>query len=219
MMGDGFTMGVGVHDRDTFAARVEASLVANGSGEVINCGIPGFGSREVRAAIPWLAGRYNPDIVVVTLGLDDDRSAWEDRQAISTPSRWERVSAIWGQLGAAVRGRRTHEYASVAADLKAVAGEIRTRGGRLIVLVPRTSDDPLWDELAAAVTTGLAGSQAVVVDLGDAVRGGRAAEELIVAPHDLHPNELVHAAVAERLLPHLLAAPGGATATSSTGGN
>ncbi|MBA2293232.1 MAG: hypothetical protein H0W15_12340 [Gemmatimonadales bacterium] len=218
LLGDGFTMGVGVHERDTFGARLESDLADHGAWEVVNCGMPGYGSREVRAALPALADRYHPGVVLVTLGLDDDQSEWEAQQRAAQPSRWETVSEIWGRIRSTVRGSRTRDFGAVVGHLKVIAKEIRDRGVRLVVVVPRTTANPAWDELAAAVTAGLSGEDVEIVDLGDNARAGRTGENLQVSPNDLHPNELVHRAVAERLATHLLAPLRPAAALAPAGG-
>lgn len=216
VLGDGFTMGVGVHERDTFAARLEAALAEKGIWEVINCAMPGYGSREVQAALPVLADRYHPGIVLLTLGLDADQTEWEDRQRSARPGRWEKVSEVWGRIRSTVREIRSHEYAAITPHLTAFAQTVRDRGGRLIVVVPRTSSDPSWDKLVSAATAGLSGDGVEVIDLGDAAYAGHATDSLVVDPNDTHPNESVHRAVADRLVAHFLAAPHPASVPAPT---
>ena len=209
VMGDGFTMGVGVHEPDTFASQLEARLDAGesaadpaGNREVINCGIPGYGTDEELQFYRSLAAAYQPDAVVVVTGLEDDRAHWEQQQRANRRrrvSRWEQVFTVWGRLKALSRMRRTYDYPSSIATLIKLNDEVAANHAQLVVVLAQSDADPRWDRLRDALKLGLKGHAIPVFDVGNALIAGRRSEELVVHATDIHPNERVHAALAGKL--------------------
>lgn len=72
-IGGSATYGLGVRVDETFSARFEAGLRARGSKlfESWNAGAPGFTSAEEVAALHFQALSISPEVVVITLGLED----------------------------------------------------------------------------------------------------------------------------------------------------
>ena len=215
LLGDGFTMGVGVHERDTFAAQLQRMLDAGASPssstgvhEVMNCGIVGYGSREEQRFYERLAPQFQSDIVVVVLGLDDDRTFWElgQRAKRGEPlGRWAQVSRLVEGVEMLSRAQRTYDYSPSVSALLRLRDEVESQHGRLVVVVAQTTRSPRWSELRATVAGQLKGSGIQVLDVGDALVAGSRPEELIVHQSDPHPNERVHTALARRLAPYLQA--------------
>lgn len=209
ILGTGFTMGVGVHEHDTFASQLERMLNAGrsatetpGSHEVINCGITGYGTEEEWRFYHGLAPTYQPDDVVVVMGLEDDRAHWEQQQRANLRrplSRWEQVFAIWGRLRALSRLRRSYDYTSSVATLVKLNDEVAAHHGQLIVVLARSDDNPRWNQLRETVHKGLKGHIIPVLDVGDMLISGHRPEELVAHATDGHPNERVHAALAGKL--------------------
>jgi hypothetical protein len=209
MLGDGFTMGVGVHEHDAFASQVEELLNAGrsatgppGGHEVINCGITGYGTDEEARFYRSLAAAYQPDVVVVVMGLEDDRAHWEQQQRANRRrrvSRWEQVFTVWGRLKALARMRRSYDYTSSVATLLKLNEEVAASHGQLIVVLARSDFNPRWNELRQTVISGLKGHPIPLLDVRDALITGHRPEELVVHATDGHPNERVHAALASKL--------------------
>lgn len=175
-LGDGFTMGIGVHEEDTFAHLIERDLNAPASPqsrvsgyEVINCGVSGYGTREHRLFYELFGAAYQPDLVLVTMGWNDDRRYWEEglREAIQRgPGRLARLSSVVGKIDASRRLKRTHDYRRSVEDLLALDKAVRARGARLAVAVSRHGPPALGNSLFETVRDGLKGSGIPVLDLG-----------------------------------------------------
>jgi lysophospholipase L1-like esterase len=204
-LGDGFTSGVGVHEKDAFAKQLEREL--NGQSprtprtagyEVINCGVPGYGTHEQRLFFELFGATNQPDIVLVTMGWNDDRFYWEaSRRELFKrgPSRIEQLSSVVRKIDASRRLWRSYDYRRSVEDLLALDKAARARGARLIVAVSRHGPAGLGDSLLATVRGGIAGSAIPLLDLGtpEAADSGRG------NPNDL-PGPAAHRAVALELL-------------------
>ena len=213
ILGDGFAMGVGVHERDTFASQLEAMLNAGTSAtgpvvnpEVINCGITGYGSDEELRFYHRLAAEYQPDAVVVVMGLEDDRTHWELQQRAGRrrpSSRWEQVFTVWGRIGALARMRRSYDYSSSVATLVKLNDEVAASHGQLVVVLAQTDFNPRWKQLRETVSRGFKGRAISVLDVGDLLISSHRADDLVVHATDSHPNERVHAALASKLAEYM----------------
>jgi hypothetical protein len=65
-------MGLGVKDDETYSHRLEKMLLADGIGaEVINMGVPGFGTAEELIQFQEVAKKYRPDVVVMGFFYND----------------------------------------------------------------------------------------------------------------------------------------------------
>jgi hypothetical protein len=175
-LGDGFTAGVDVHVQDAFPRLLERELNGQPSTEprapgyeVINCGVPAYGTREQRLFFELFGATYKPDLVLVTMGWNDDRFYWEERQRELIqrgPGRLERLSSVLHRIRATLRLRRTYDYRRSVEDLRALDKAVRAQGARLIVAVSRHGPDGLGDSVLATVRKGLAGSEIPLLDLG-----------------------------------------------------
>ena len=184
-LGDGFTSGVGVHEPDAFPRLLERELNGQKTSregyQVINCGMPGYGTREQRLFFELFGATYRPDLVLVTMRWNDDQYYWEERQRQSLqrgPSRLARLSSVLQRFQAIRRLRRTYDYSPSVAGLVALDSAARTLGARLVVAVSRDAPDGLGDLLLATLQKGLSGTKIPVLDLGtppttDSTRAGR----------------------------------------------
>ena len=73
-LGDSFAFGWGVESDEAFFKVLERSLNAGDAGryEVVNAGIPGFGTYEALRLLHWLGPRYEPDLVVLAFYEGND---------------------------------------------------------------------------------------------------------------------------------------------------
>jgi hypothetical protein len=175
-LGDGFTSGLGVHEKDTFAKQLERELNGQSSRtpqtagyEVINCGVPGYGTHEQRLFFELFGATYKPDVVLVTMAWNDDRFYWEaSRRELfkRPPGRIEQLSSVARKIDASVRLWRSHDYRRSVQDLLALDKAARAQGARLIVAVSRHGPAGLGDSLLATVGRGIKGSAIALLDLG-----------------------------------------------------
>jgi lysophospholipase L1-like esterase len=70
IMGDSFTWGYGVDNRDRFSDVLERDLFTNRV-EVINAGVPGYGTDQELLLYENEIRKYKPDIVIVAMDLTD----------------------------------------------------------------------------------------------------------------------------------------------------
>ena len=174
-LGDGFTSGIGVHEKDTFTKQLEREL--NGQSrtsqpagyEVINCGVSGYGTHEQRLFFELFATKYQPDIVLVTMAWNDDRFYWEDsrRELFRRgPRGIAQLSSVARKIDASERLWRSYDYRRSVQDLLALDKAARAQGARLIVAVSRHGPAGLGDSLLATVRRGIKGSAIPLLDLG-----------------------------------------------------
>jgi hypothetical protein len=210
VLGDAFTLGVGVHEQDTFSARLRSGPGPGMIGEALNCGVPGYSTREQRILFQRLRSRYDPDIVLLVLGLDANRAAREVGWAPATSggrglgrlfTGWRTILSVW---------RRTdHDYTASVGDILALHRVVREGGGRLAVAILRTGSEEGWNRLAEAIARGIPGDSIPVFDSEEALTPDHLEGNLIAHPADPYPSEVVHRAAAELLQRFLtpLAAP------------
>lgn len=74
MIGDSFTMGVGVAADATLARQLERALVATGTApvEVVNAGVPGYGTRQEVAQLEARGLAWSPDLVLLVMFVGND---------------------------------------------------------------------------------------------------------------------------------------------------
>lgn len=72
VLGDSYTLGVGVEIEDTFSKRMEALLNAHGGAyEVLNFGVNGYNTAMELATLREVAAAFDPDLVLVAYVLND----------------------------------------------------------------------------------------------------------------------------------------------------
>ena len=201
-LGGGSTLGTGVHEWDTFAARLEQLLNAavHGSADerydVINCGAVGRATREDRRFYDLVASRYEPDLVLMSMSSTDNISKREAASLgyMHEPGWYEHLffSAHLFQY-ARHEGRLTYDYSDSVGELVDLAEACRGRHARLAVVVFRNVDLAApWSQLVATVSSRLADRDIPFLDLGPALLRERRPEDLMVHRIDANPNEIAH---------------------------
>jgi hypothetical protein len=206
-LGDSFTMGVGVHERDTFAAQLERRLnkaAASGDGamryEVINAGVGGYSTEQERLSYELLSSSYLPQLVLLTMVFNDDLAFEDEVKRGFVPELAEpAVSTLWSKLNELRQPERTYDYSGSVRELLRLHESCRQRGARLAVAIFRQSSWEPWMRLVQQVTEGVRGTDIPVLDLGPTLLAVPESEELDVHATDGHPNEIAHRLAAEEL--------------------
>jgi GDSL-like lipase/acylhydrolase family protein len=188
VLGNSYAMGVGVHEEDTFSSQLEALLNERASGqrsgknyEVSNCGVSGYSARENRLFYEIMAANYEPQLVVLVLGPEDDRSD-SDGLKIGNPGS----------------PRQFADPSASSEEIVKLNNAVQKRGTRLTVVIFSNGMNRAWAQFAGEVTKRLKDSAVPVLDLGTALLKNHSEKNLFVYPGlDLHPNELAHAIAAK----------------------
>jgi len=177
VIGGSFALGVGVHEPDTFEARLEQSL--NGSQkdssarayDVINCGVNGYNTQQQRLFYELIGSRYQPDTVLLVMAPDDDRS-WPERF-----------------------------YTLNVKEVLKLQDECVRDHARLVIALFRNA--PLagnWANLVSTVSGSLEHKGIPMIDLGvDLMREHNVPELAVDTRYDADPNEIAHASAAGQI--------------------
>jgi lysophospholipase L1-like esterase len=205
-LGDSYTMGVGVHAPDVFPERLERLLNdARSPGsptyEVINCGVSGYSTEDELILYERHAARYNPDLVLLTMVWNDDRSYRDDVGLGFRERKRHRLFQTWRLLDETLADRRLrhHDYSTAMRALERLRKAVEARGSRLVVIIGRNNAGQEWDGLIDAVDGSVDPLALPVLDIW-----GRLSPEpwrqITVLPHlDGHPNERAHGIMAEEI--------------------
>jgi hypothetical protein len=206
VLGGGGALGVGVHEPDTFAARLEQALHAeSGPGEtqayeVINCGVNDRSTADQRLFFEQTVSRYEPDIVLLAVGERDNLSRRDEEQMgyVHQTSRLEDLLLSFRVLQwARHEGRRPFEYSSAADEVVKLDDACRSRGATLAVVVFRNAEaNARWSGLVNAVAAKIEPRTVPFLDLGPAILGESSGRDLAVHAIDPHPNDIAHRAAA-----------------------
>jgi hypothetical protein len=220
LLGDSFTLGVGVHEKDTFGNQLEHLLneraeasASFSSYEVVNCGVSGFGTREERLFYEEFGAKYEPDIVLLVMVSNDDMSFLDEVEkgyVLRRPGKFETLSHIWGKVEEYRHRRPFPDYRASIDEIFQLDSEVRERGARLAVVIFRSSSDyggdynaKVWDHLTRSVMEGLRGTDIPLLDLGPSLLEKHPGEQLLVHEIDGHPNEIAHKTAAQEILEFL----------------
>lgn len=104
-MGDSHTYGAFVPERESYPAHLQAALEATSPGvySVINLGVPGMSSTQVKNRLATHVARYDPAVVVLWAGVND---AWN--VAERSGARW-----LAGRLDALLSRLRTYRMVKI----------------------------------------------------------------------------------------------------------
>jgi hypothetical protein len=207
-LGDSYTLGVGVHERDTFTAQLERllnnstkQLQGTSICEVINGGVSGYSTRDERLSYELAYSRYSPQVVLLVMVENDDVS-WPDevRLGYFTPfGKYEQFSRVWLLLEAFRHRRPPRDYSVCVNELLKLNNSCQRTGAKLGVVVFKNNRLGAFDQLSRAVKEGTKGTGIPILDLGPALLNGRSEEDLMVHKFDAHPNEIAHAIAAEEI--------------------
>jgi lysophospholipase L1-like esterase len=205
-LGDSYAMGVGVHARDVFTARLEQLL--NGARspgsptyEVINCGVSGYSTEDELTLYERHVARYNPDLVLLTMIWNDDRSFTEDVRMGFHERRRYALFRTWRLLDTALAARRLrhHDYSNAMRALQGLHKAVEARGARLAVIIGRNDTRGEWDALADAVYGSIDTLALPVLNLWRQLRREPVREMVVLDGVDNHPNERAHAIMAAEI--------------------
>jgi hypothetical protein len=203
VLGDSYAMGFGVHAKDVFSSRLEQSL--NDSArqtryEVVNCALPGYGTRDERTLFETIGHRYRPDLVLVPVVWNDDHVLGQRPKAY-TPTDLERLFALvhFARVTAYRRALPPHRYDSVIAELQELERRVTASGARLALVVFQNFRANEWEQLSAAIMLAFADTRVSVLHLGPAMLKRRDANLVVHRVYDRHPNEIAHAIAAREI--------------------
>lgn len=209
ILGDGSSFGVGVHERDTYAARLQALLNESSQTqptgpryEVINCGVRGYSTEQERRLLESVVGLYSPQLVLLSVSPDDDRFVPDEDVFATAPvvGSLERFFRTWGL----VQSRRRPppvppNFTTIVDGVRQIEKQARATGARLAVITQHHRPLPVWNGLDSALTNGLASSGIPFLPLR-AVLSPFGEQALVVhGAYDPHPNELAHRVSADAI--------------------
>jgi len=211
-LGDSFTLGVGVHQADTFEAKLEQSLnhgrsVKDAAAyEVINCGVSGYSTKEERLFYELIASKYQPNVVLLFMVNNDERS-WRDDVRLGyvhDPGQGENEVALWRLVQTARHegNRPGGDFRPNITEILKLQEDCERNHARLGVVFFRHEElaDNNWGKLVDTITVGLQGKGIPVIDLGIEMLHEHNSKDLTVySPIDNHPNEIAHADAAKQL--------------------
>ncbi|HEU5182310.1 MAG TPA: SGNH/GDSL hydrolase family protein [Candidatus Polarisedimenticolia bacterium] len=226
-LGDSFTFGFGVEERDTFVSLLQDRLgerPAPGGKkvEVLNLGVVGYASRDEAVVMKVKALPLRPQGVIIAYILNDPEI--DPRPSLHKyfdPVPWWRQSHLlrllhlgWNSLQVQFYGggdyiRYLHapgraKWHSVEKAFRSIADDARGAGAWVVVAIfpitPKTTwSGYLYGDLHAQVARAARAQGFGVVDLLPVFRT-RDPKDLVVSPTDDHPNALGHRLAAEAIL-------------------
>jgi hypothetical protein len=217
ILGDSFTMGVGVKEEDTIAKKLESLLnneadttASKRSYEVINCGVSGYGTHEERLFYQLFGEKYEPDVVLLVMIWNDDMSYLEEVQkgyVRRHPGKLELLFHTWGKIQKYRHRRPFPNFSKCVDEILKLNNAIAKQGARLGVVIFRdycdygssTNASKIWNHITDTVTKGLADTDIPILDLGKALCEKHSDEDLRVHQIDPHPNEIAHAIAAQEI--------------------
>jgi lysophospholipase L1-like esterase len=233
-LGDSFTFGLGVPEKDTWVRRLEALLAASRHGPVtvVNAGMGcGFEPSGYAAWLPSHVEALDPDVVVVGLCLNDvndkinlivgqgvDEREPPLHDALHVVTAVHQAYSLWKVghapppriLARMVSGKQATDWRRCRDGLNAIQQLCDARGVRcLVVVFPMMTwlkhDYPLT-EVHQLVRDFCTSRSIECVDLLDRFVG-LDEQELWVHPRDQHPNDVGHHLIAEGIAAYLASCP------------
>ena len=225
-LGDSFTFGFGVDERDTFVSllqeRLDEAPAPDGKKyEVLNMGVVGYNSRDEAEVLRHKGLALHPRGILLAYILNDPEI--DPRPSLHKyfdPPAWWRHSHVlrllhlgWNSLQVWIYGggdyiRYLHapardKWRSVEEAFRSIAADARGAGAWVVVAIfpitPRTSwSDYPFAEVHAQVARAARAEGFEVVDLLPVFRT-RDPRELVISPADDHPNALGHRLAAEAI--------------------
>jgi hypothetical protein len=211
-LGDSYTLGVGVHEKDTFSRRLEHILNQKTENndpltyEVINCGVSGYSTREERLFYERVASRYNPDIVLLTMVTNDDRSWMDDVKMgyFYSPGQFGQIFHTWAALQTLIHRRPDPDYSICLDETLKLYEVVKRNNARLAVVVfdccsPSHHTYKDWKNLIHTMKNGLTEKPIPLTTLVKDLLKDHSSTDLVVHARDLHPNEIAHKIAAEKI--------------------
>ena len=208
-LGDSVTMGVGVHEQDTFSAVMERQLnqQAKDQGdkrryEVINCGVSGWATREERLYYELYGKNYQADAVLLTMVYNDTRSWLEDLKLgyAKRPSPKGELFESVDFINRKTAQSPPQDFSVVVKELQLLRRQLAEKNIPLVIQFFSGYSNETHKELTKAVTKALAGSDIAMLDTSETASTRFNYPSLLVHTLDYHPNELGHHYAAEQLI-------------------
>lgn len=192
VLGDSYVFGQGVRADDTLARRLEISLNAAEPAdpprfEVLSFGVCGYSTEQERILFEEVASKYKPQLVLVVMVHNDHISALDEMKAAASPG------------GGGGGGDGLPDYSVCVRELLRLDEACKRHAAKLVVVIFRFEP---WREISAlreTVSSGLAGTEIPLLDLGTVLLARHTRNDYIVHPIDAHPNELAHRLAAEEI--------------------
>jgi hypothetical protein len=204
-LGDSYTLGVGVYENDLFTNKLQQLLNRDhpvNQFEVINCGVSSYGTHEERLFYEQFAYRYQPNIVLLMMVNDDNKTFRDDSKTQKTGSLFYTWSRMMNPQP------KVPNFSGCLKEIHLLNKKLNTEGARLVVVIFRNDPDysgynyygKAWNELTRELASDLNSSSIPVLDLGKAFFENHNAQELMVDPRiDSHPNEIAHKIAANEI--------------------
>ena len=188
ILGDSYALGYGVREAEMLGAQLEALLNAEKSNpnsatrgpryEVRTCAVPGWGALQERRFYEASAERLASDLVLLVPTWNDGHAASDERlpdtDSLDSSTSVESLDAF-GQ------------------EVRRLDAAVRSRKGRLAVVLFRNTPSPSWTPLVEYATTALRSSGVPVIDLGPSLLDSTDWRAHVLYPDgDWHPNALAH---------------------------
>ncbi|MCP5141374.1 MAG: hypothetical protein H6980_03335 [Gammaproteobacteria bacterium] len=224
VLGDSFTLGIGVRDADTLPAQLQKRISDGGRMvEVLNFGISGSDTARQVELLEKRVLDFNPDVVLIVLFLNDAERAYTIPY-LSRAAFWKRLRTHSHLLNALIRDverARLHRrmvdhyregyrdeapgWLNVRDALLHAHALTQARGMQLAIaiypiLVDLDTEYPFAD-IHRTIRTFANQAGIASIDLLDGLRGRRAGD-LWVHPSDQHPNEVAQGIAADVLAKH-----------------
>jgi len=170
-VGDSHTWGTGVERHESYPAQLQQRLdeLEPGDWSVVNLGVPGMSTTQVRHRLEGWIERYRPDAVIVWCGVNNawnhaerDAENWADRlRAWASHSRVLRLVSVWrrdreieGYADEGLESGPGSEWEVVAVDRKFQSDEAWTlrHGGRTERVVHARGERTHSDQELQALT-------------------------------------------------------------------
>lgn len=92
-VGDSHTFGAGVRARESYPAQLQVLLDERWPGRysIVNLGVPGMSTAQVRERLPLQLARYEPDLVILWAGVNN---AWSASRSSGAAALGERLEAL-----------------------------------------------------------------------------------------------------------------------------
>jgi hypothetical protein len=209
-LGDSYALGAGVHERDTYAARLERLLNENRAGgnagiryEVINCGVAGYGVAEAEKLYVTLGRRLEPDIVLLSLAPGDDQPGDASAVGALPHDPWP-IEFLFHSIGSLREWRKPGGNAPqsvdrIVAGVQALNDSVRQDSAKLAVMVFDDGATPAGRELEQVAVDRLRAPDLPVTALGNQLRILARRDRVVHEHLDPSPNDVAHGVAANEL--------------------
>ncbi len=198
ILGDSAAMGAGVHEKDTLSEQMQSLLKK--SYEVINCGVDDYGVQQDRLFYKFLAGQYQPDLVVLVLTRNANRTVLEEF------NKKEPLFHTWASMRIFLN---PYNFSASLDEILQLNRRLKNDDSKLLVVSFRNNSDyagsteqgKQWNELTRAVSKELDDANIPWLDLDKALHSkNRDRDLMVLPPGDDRPNHVAHAIAAQEIL-------------------